>query len=119
MSAKRRLPLFYLIDSVCQVSKNKQLPAYRDLASKHLLDIILLVVPEEGEARDKAFPVVQKVHYNIIYLFIMHFCHYIDAYATTAIHFGKITFLFIAIFSNFRVGSRPAFAGLEASLDRG
>jgi hypothetical protein len=72
MSAKRRLPLFYLIDSVCQVSKNKQQPAYRDLASKHLIDIILLVVPEEGEARDKAFPVVQKVAQSHYLLFHIH-----------------------------------------------
>lgn len=61
MSAKRRLPLFYLVDSVCQVSKTKQHAEYRDLTAKYLLEIIHLVVPDEGEARNKAFPTVQKV----------------------------------------------------------
>jgi hypothetical protein len=62
MHVKRRLPLFFLLDSVCQVSKNKQQKEYRDLVAKHLMEIVMLIVPEEdGEARGKAYPIVQKV----------------------------------------------------------
>lgn len=59
--AKRRLPLFYLLDSVCQVSKAKSQKEYRELVAKHLNDIVGLIVPDEGDSRDKAYPVVAKV----------------------------------------------------------